>query len=218
MGVWEFLTKERGIGSAAFRWNEPSLYRIRLRSDLFTRLAIIAAAWLGATGILLVLFAFNQDPPGVWLAFGLGIVFGLGPAMLLTMLGRNHVAGRIRLDDEGVHRQRTYASFSSQWSEWTDWPYEAIRRCEIVPPRVVGQVFALMLLSIDEETDVIAVPPRIELKQLAGYLSKQGVAVSTGKAVPRRYLAPLNVMTAVVMAGVAAVLFAGGLTTYLMKT
>lgn len=218
MGVWAFLTKERGIGRAAFRWNEPSLFRIRMRRDLFTRLAIIAAAWLIATGVLLVLFAFNQDPPGILLAFGLGLVFGLGPALWLTMLRRDHVGGRIRLDDAGIHRQRNYASFSTQWSEWTDWPYGAIRRCEIVPPRTAGHPFALMLLSDDDETEIIAVPAQIELKQLAGHLTKQGVSVSTGKSVPRRYVTPLNVMTAVVLAGIAAVLFAGGLATYLMKT
>ena len=217
MGVWEFLTKERGIGRAAFRWNEPALFRIRMRRDFFTRLAIIFAAWLIATGVLLVLFAFNQNPPGILLAFGLGLVFGLGPALLLTMR-RDHVGGRIRLDDEGIHRQRNYASFSTPWSEWRQWPYAAIRRCEIVPPRTTGQPFALLLLSDDEETEIIAVPAQVELKPLAGHLTKQGVSVSTGKSVPRRYVTPLNVMTALVMAGIAAVVFAGGLAVYLMKT
>jgi hypothetical protein len=218
MGVWEVLTKERGLGRAAFRWNEPALFRIRMRRDLLSRLAVIFAAWLIATGVLLILFAFNSRPPGILLAFGLGLVFGLGPAALLTLWRRDQVGGRIRIDDTGIHRHRNYASFSAQWAEWTDWPFGAVSQCEIVSSRISGQSFALMLLTDETEQEVIAVPSRIELKALAGFLSARGISVSSGKAVPRRLLAPLNVMTALVVGGIAAVVFAVGLTVYLLRT
>jgi hypothetical protein len=42
--------------------------------------------------------------------------------------------------------------------------------------------------------------------------------VSSGKAVPRRLLAPLNVMTVLVVGGIAAIVFAAGLTIYLLRT
>lgn len=82
MGGWEFLTMQRGLGSAAFRWNEPWLFRIRLRGDLLRRFAIMLAGWGLATGVLLALFAVNVKPQGIPLALGLGAVFGLGPAWL----------------------------------------------------------------------------------------------------------------------------------------
>jgi hypothetical protein len=217
MGVWEVLTKERGVGRAAFRWNEPALFRIRMRRDLLSRLAVIFSAWLITTGVLLVLFAFNRNPPGIPLAFGLGLVFGVGPAMVLTLWRRDHVGGRIRIDDEGIHRHRNYASFSAQWAEWTQWPFGAISHCEIVSSRLAGQPFAVMLLTDDEEQHVLAIPPRIELKALAGFLVAQGVSVTSGKAVPRRFLAPLNSMTALVVAGIAAVVFGVGLAVYLLR-
>ena len=77
---------------------------------------------------------------------------------------------------------------------------------------------ALMLLKDDSEQDVIAVPPKVELKALAGFLSARGIAVTSIKAVPRRYLAPLNVMTVLVVAGIAAAAFGLGLAVYLMRT
>jgi hypothetical protein len=161
MGVWEFLTKQRGLGRAAFLWNEPALFRIRMRRDLLSRLAVIFSTWLIGTGVLLVLFAFNSNPPGIPLAFGLGIVFGLGPAALLMLLRRDHVGGRIRIDNDGIHRHRNYASFSAQWSEWTDWPFGAVSQCEIVTPKISGQSFALLLLTDDAEQQVIAIPSRL---------------------------------------------------------
>lgn len=218
MSLWEFLTKERGLGNAAFRWNEPSLYRVRLRGDLLTRLAVVVACWIAATGVLLVLFAFNQRPPGIPLAFGLGLVFGMGPAALLCLLGRDHVAGRVRIDGDGIHRQRSYASFSSQWSEWSSWPFDSISKGVIVPAPIVEHSFALLLLSVEQERDVIAIPSRVDIKSVASHLSAHGVSVSLGKTVPRDLRTPMNLMTPVIFGGVALFLFAGGLTIWLIRT
>ena len=45
MGLWDFLTKPRHLGSTVLSWKEPSLYRARLRGDLWTRLAIVLGLW-----------------------------------------------------------------------------------------------------------------------------------------------------------------------------
>ena len=80
MGLWDFLTKPRHFGSTVLSWKEPSLYRYRLRGDLWARLAIVLGLWAAATGVLLILFGINVRPPGVMLAIGLGAVFGDEPA------------------------------------------------------------------------------------------------------------------------------------------
>jgi hypothetical protein len=93
MGVWEFLTKPRGLGSTAFRWTEPWMFRIRLRGDVFRRIVVVAGSWALATGVLLVLFAKNVKPPEISLALMLGAVFGLSPAWLATFFLSHHRRG-----------------------------------------------------------------------------------------------------------------------------
>ena len=188
MGLRDILTMEIGGRKASFRWNEPACYRLRLRGDLWLRLALALAGWAAATGVLLVLFAINVNPPGIALAAGLGLVFGLGPAVLLLFLGESHVSGRVRIDDDGIHRHRTYAALTLTgiWSESSDWPWAAIERCVIVPGEEIGRSFSILLLSVGGDSEPVAVPRRISLKSLAKHCSARGVSVAHGAKLPAR--------------------------------
>lgn len=217
MGVWEFLTKPRGLGSAAFLWNEPWLFRIRLRGDLLRRFAIMLAGWGLATGVLLVLFAINVKPPGIPLALGLGAVFGLGPAWLATFFMSGHTSGRVTVAKDGLQRQRHYASISAQWVEWMDWPYESIRRCMIVTDEHSGHPFSVMLLSDGTDREIVAVPASIDLAKLQKHFTSRGVAVTQGKAIPEEFTKPLAPAVVIVVAAIGAAVFVAGLVFYLMK-
>lgn len=219
MSLWDVLTKQRGLGSAAFRWNEPPLCRIRLRGDLWQRAAILLAAWGAATGVLLVLFAFNVKPPGISLAIGLGAVFGFGPAMLILFLSRGQVGGRVTIDGEGIRRHRNYASLTltGMWGEWAEWPYAAIERCVIVPGKALEQSFSVMLLSIDSGWEIVGVPGRTDLQNLAKFLTSRGVTVSQGKSVPAAFLSRYSLPIAGGAAAVGIVFLGGGIGTYLVK-
>ncbi len=217
MGVWEFLTKPRGLGSAAFRWNEPWLFRIRLRGDLLRRFAIMLAGWGLATGVLLVLFAINVKPPGIPLALGLGAVFGLGPAWLATFFLSGHTSGRVTVGKDGLSRQRHFASLSAQWVECMDWPYESIQRCIFVPGENSGHSFSVMGLTDGTESEIVAVPSSIDLAQLARHFTARGINVTQGKTIPQEFRRPLAPAIVIVIAGVGALAFMAGLSFYLMK-
>lgn len=217
MGVWEFLTKPRGLGAAAFRWNEPWLFRIRLRGDLLLRLAVLASGWALATGVLLVLFAINVKPPGIPLALGLGAVFGLGPAWLATFFMSGHTSGRVTVGKESLQRQRHYASITTQWMEWMEWPYESIRRCVIVTEEHLGHPFSVLLLSDGTDREIVAVPTSIDLAKLQKHLTSRGVAVTEGKTVPAEFTKPLAPTIVIVIVVIGAAMFVSGLVFYLMK-
>lgn len=219
MGIWETLTKQRGLGTAAFRWQEPVFYRIQLRGDFWPRVGMLLAAWAAAIGVLLVLFAINVSPPGMLLAVGLGAVFGFGPAMLVLFLSRDQVSGRITIDSDGIRRYRYYASLTltGMWGEWSEWPFATIDRCVIVPRTALDRSFSVMLLSIDSEWEIVGIPSRIELQTLAKFLTSRGVAVSQGKSVPALFTSRLKLPIAAAISAVGVVMAGVGVGIYVAK-
>ena len=215
MGFWGFLTKPRGLGSTAYYWSEPFLYRIRLRGDLLQRLAIMLAAWGLATGVLLILFAINKNPPGLPLGFGLGAVFGLGPGWIATFFLHSHTSGKVTVGKDALRRRRHYASISGQFAEWMDWPFDAMKKCVIVPVEKSGHPFSVMLISDGRDRDIVAIPSSVDLSKFTKHLTSHGITVTPGKSVPGEYTSPLA--TTVVIATVAsgAGSFIGGLVFYL---
>jgi hypothetical protein len=217
MGVWEFLTKQRGLDSLAFRWTEPWMFRIRLRGDLIRRIAVMLGSWGLTTGILLAMFAKNVKPPEISLALMLGAVFGLGPAWLATFMRSHQTSGRVKITEEGIQRQRHYVSLSAQWVEWMEWPFEAIQRCMIVSDENTGQPFSLLLLFDGTDREILGIPSRVELEELVEYLESQGVSVTERSKVPAEYTRPMDLWFPVFFAGAGAVVFVSGLVFYLMN-
>jgi hypothetical protein len=202
---------------AILRWGEPHWYRLALRGDLGLRLLTAGGAWGLATGVFCALFAINVNPPGLGVAAFLGAVFGLGPAMLALFFRKPHVSGRIRADDDGLHRTRVYASVTEMWAENTDWPYEAISECLVVPAAALGRSFSLLLLGLDEGAEMVALPQRFDRDALVRLLAAKGVTVRVGEEVPAEWRRPLAAPLATVAAslGLVALLAGGGF--YLLR-
>jgi len=217
MGVWEFLTKQRGLDSPAFRWTEPWMFRVRLRGDLFRRIAVVLGSWGLATGVFLVLFAKNVKPPEISLAVMLGAVFGLGPAWLATFMRSHHVSGRVKITDEGIWRQRHYVSLSAQWMEWMESPFESIQRCMIVSEEITGHPFSLLLLFDGTDREILSIPSKVKLDELVEYLESQGVSVTERNKVPTEYTGPMALWLPIFFSGAGAVVFVSGLVFYLMN-
>lgn len=220
MGLREILTKPINIGSTAFRWTEPPLYRLRLRGDLWLRVLIVLGAWAGGTGIMLALFAINVDPPGLATALGLGLVLGGCPAAMLTMMLKDHAGGNVMVRQGEFHRNRWYASLSMfffSWVEYGDWPYNVIRKCVIVPGSRINKSFSVMLLSVGPETVVVGIPRKIDLKKLAGFLSSKGVTVTPGESLPASLRKPLNLVVGLSIPALALLVFLAGSTFYLVR-
>jgi hypothetical protein len=215
MGILDFLTKPIKLTSAAFSWQEPWYYRLRLRGDLLARFGVLLAAWAVGIGVMLVVFAFNSDPPGIGLAIGLGLL-GLAPAFLLLFARGGHVSGRIDVYQGDLRRQRTVGGLMIR-GEWTKWPYEVISQCIFVPGQAIGKPFSVMLLSVYDDWEIIGIPQRIDLRQLASYLQQRGVQVSSGQAIPVQFRSGLNVVAAAVAPLVGLLVLCGGVVVYSIK-
>ncbi|MEZ6063372.1 MAG: hypothetical protein R3C19_23750 [Planctomycetaceae bacterium] len=190
MGLRNLLTKDISFSSAVLHWNEPPLFRIRLRNDLVIRLAIIAGLWLASTGVFLLLFAINVNPPGPGTAFGLGLI-GLGVGYLVLFARRKHVSGNCRIYSDRLHWGSMSAGLLTFQFNVADFEFADIDRCVIIPGKHIGHSFSVMLLLSDGGHCMVGVPSRVSLKQLAGILSKHGVEVQTAQRIPEAYRAPI---------------------------
>ena len=216
MGIWEFLTKPIKLTSAIFYWQEPTCYRLRLRGDLLIRCGFVLAVWASAIGIFSLLFVFNQNPPGLSLSIIMGGILGLGPAFLAMFFRRDHVSGSLWIYHDHLLHQRSYISLGlfRSWQEIQEWPNESITGCLIIPDRVLGKSFSVMLLKINSTVEMIGIPNKIKLKELARHFTEAGIPVEKRDSLPDRYAEGFKPLITVAMAIVGVVLLSVGLGFY----
>lgn len=213
MGLWDLLTKPIKLTSAVFYWHEPMLYRLKLRGDLLVRCVFALSVWAAASGIFCLLFAFNGNPPGIELSFLMGAILGLGPAFLAMFFRRDHVSGTLWVYDDHILRQRSYVSlgFFRSWSEMQEWPNECISRCLIIPDRALGRSFSVMLLSVDSRAEIVGIPSKIKLKELARHFTESGIPVEKRDSLPDRYSQGFDLNATAAMALIGVLLLSVGL-------
>lgn len=193
IGLKEFLTKPRGFGSAVFYWNEPTLYRIRLRGDGWLRLFVVLGAWALGTGVLWAMFANNIHRPGLGLGIGLGAIVG-GVAAVLSFFRRDHVSGRVRVEKTGIFRYRTYAGVSaSGWAEWQEWPFDEIDSCRFVSDESLDKPFSVMVLALGDDREIVGIPAAVDLAKLKQYLAGRNVPIKDVKGLPVEFTKKLPV-------------------------
>ena len=95
MGLWGFLTKDISFSRADLKWGEPPIYRLRLKQDLPWRVLLVAACWLAATGLMLIVFSQNENEESSSLAWGLGFMFGFLPAAIFCFFRKDDVGGQV---------------------------------------------------------------------------------------------------------------------------
>lgn len=219
MGIWDILTKPIKLTSDIFYWQEPLGYRLSLRGDLLIRLGVALAVWAGVSGLFWVLFAFNVKPPELGVAMFISLFIGLGPACLALFARRNHVSGTIWVYDDHLIRQRSYISlgFFSSWKEVSEWPNAAISRCIIIPAHDLGKSFSVMLLTIDSQVEMVGIPQKIRLKELARHFTEAGIPVEKKDAIPSRYTEGFSPKAFAAMTVVGVLLFSSGLGLYLNR-
>jgi hypothetical protein len=211
MSLRDLLTKPLGINPPRFYWREPMAYRTRLRGDGWLRWLIVLGAWALATGVLAALFAENIHQPSLWLAAGLGLV-PAGMAFVVVFLRRDHVSGRVFVEDDEIRRYRSYGSLSPEsWAEWETVPFRQIRTCEVIRGSDLGTSFSVLMLTLREEQIIVGVPASVELSKLAGFLKSKGVAIRQADEVPAEFRSPLAIATGATVAILGGVGLAGGL-------
>jgi hypothetical protein len=205
-------------GGAAYRWGEPWFYRPRLKGDLGLRFTIVAGVWAIATGGLLMLFAINVNPPGIGAALFLGFVLGGSPACLWLFMTRNEVSGAVVLREETLKVQRMSVGLTLIWATGQEWSYREVRRCAIVRRPVRGQSWSLLLLHTTTGEELISVPAKVKLEELATFLAAKGVAVTYEDHAPGAYTHGLGRSAAIAVAGVGGACLVVGVLYYVSKT
>ncbi|MEZ6130381.1 MAG: hypothetical protein R3C59_16985 [Planctomycetaceae bacterium] len=191
MGLFNLLTKPIKLTSAHMHWHEPWLFRVRLRNDLWIRLLIVLGGWFGAAGVLLLLFSINRNPPGVWLAFGLGLV-GAGMTYMVVLGRRPHVSGSCWIYPDKLSWQSLSSSIGGFQGNWAEWDFEAIDACIIFQPRHLNKPFGVMLICADGDEYLIGIPNSVNLKEVGKLLIKSNVSVTVGQQLPQHFIAPLR--------------------------
>jgi hypothetical protein len=97
-------------------------------------------------------------------------------------------------------------------------PYDAIQQCVIVPGQALGKSFSVLLFGGGGEWELVGVPKRIDLQQLANFLSSRRVGVSSANFVPPDFTRPINLPVSLGLAAVGLMLLVGGLGFYAIKT
>ncbi|MFI4850185.1 MAG: hypothetical protein ACIAZJ_13855 [Gimesia chilikensis] len=219
MGIWNFLTKPIKLTSDKFYWHEPLGMRLSLRGDLLIRLGVALTVWAAVSGLFWILFAFNVKPPELGVAMFVAIFLGLGPTCLALFMRREHVSASIWIYDDHLIRQRSYVSLAliSSWKEISEWPNAAISRVIFIPAEDLGKSFSVMLLSIDKEVELVGIPSKIRLKELARHFTEAGIPVEKRDAIPARYTQGFSPKAFAAMTVVGVLLFCSGLGIYLNR-
>ena len=216
MGLRDLM---RGLGfwTDVLKWSEPPFVRVRLRGDWWLRLAIAIGAGGIGTSLLLVLFAINQRPPHpVFGLIGGAIAFVIAASFLFH--GSSSASGRVRVCQEGIQRKRNYVGVGAQMFEEANWPYEVIEQCVIVPGHAIGKPFSALLIGGGGEWELVGVPGKIDLQQLANFLGSRRVSVSSANFLPAKFTRPINLPLSLGLAGMGLMILLGGFGFYLVKT
>ena len=211
MGLWKILTTDINLTGAKLRWREPMMYRARLRRDVPWRVLTVLGTWFAGTGVMALVFSINVKPPSIGVAFGLGAVIGLGPAILCLFLRRGQVSGAIQVHDDCIQRKRTYAGLTAQWAETSVWGFDEIEHCQLAPGSKLHQPFHAMFFKAGGEAEIIGIPASVDLKKLRALLSSRGIEVAPSQKVPDLYRRPLAPALAGILAGVGSLLMGVGI-------
>lgn len=215
-GFFNRLARKLGAREILFKWQEPLWYRSRVREDVLVRWTAAGGAWAAVTGVFLVLFGGNVNPPPMWAAVLVGAMFGLMPGWMILFVGRKTASGLVRVYRHEICRVRYYTALDfHSWTETATWPHEVIERCVIVPEEVLGKSFSVMLLTTDCGTDIVGIPRKVDLGHLSEHLTESGIQVERGETVPASFTKKLGMGAPTVFGVIGVICFMAGLIFYL---
>ncbi|MBD3674217.1 MAG: hypothetical protein HUJ26_11900 [Planctomycetaceae bacterium] len=210
MGLWNLLTKDISFGRSNLKWGEPPIYRLRLKRDLPWRVLLVAACWLAATGIMLIIFSQNQNEESSGLAWGLGFVFGFLPSTIFFFLRKDDVGGQVQIRNGKVEVSRTYVGLTAQWKQTKIWDLHAPDRYHICPAEKLGHNFHAVFCKIGSQWELLGVPQKIDLKQLSAELAAGGSEIKIASKIPEKFQKGYSPALAGGLGVVGAVLFVVG--------
>lgn len=187
MGLWSFLNRPLFGTRILLSWNEPYWWGRRLRNEAIPRALFMAAcAMTGAATMLLLDSTVFGWQVGFNAATILGVLFGWGLGTLPFSRVDDNM-GQVQVREDLIRRERSLPSLVYLVWETHKWPYAAIQRCVLVPGHALGKRFSILAIATDQSVDLVAVPNRIDLEMLVRLLQEQGVNVSVGQSLPKKY-------------------------------
>ena len=143
----------------------------------------------------------------------------MGLMLAFLLWNRSNAGGNVRICQEGICRTRVFMPMELVHfgSEEANWPYEAIRHCVIVPGHVLGHPFSVLVVSDGEDSEIIGVPAKIDLRQLAEFLTSKGVQVSVGRSVPEAFSRSMSLPVAFVVGAVGFAVLCGSAGFYTVR-
>ncbi|MGY8767634.1 MAG: hypothetical protein ACKVH8_04245 [Pirellulales bacterium] len=189
--VDKFYLTITGQSQILFRWKENAFFRVVLRRDVFVRLSITLAAWVFGAGVMGIVLSNNANPVNdtavIAILIGFGAALFGGPVTLFLFFRGKSLAGNVLVREDQIERgTREYWGPSlGTWVFTETWPYEVINACRIVPAKVIGKRFSLMIIECyGGVSDLAAIPIQINLQELEKILQSKGVNVEQGTTVP----------------------------------
>ncbi len=216
MGLRDVLTRPLTLGSAELSWQEPFAWSARLRGDVLRRLIVIAGAWLVGFGILLGIFSLSREPADWKIAFGLAFIFA-GYAYGCVFGRRRQVAGRVAMHPDTIRRRSASFGFLLLHINDERWEYGYLDQCVIVPAQDLRKSFSALVLSGGGEHEVLPVPARVDLPQLAQLLQQRGVRVIRHNQLPETATRRLSLAAPVLIMGIGMLVATIGIGSYAVR-
>ena len=177
MALGDILGRLISRPRVAFKWSEPGFALAALRAD--RRVVWLFAAAMSLAGFSIP-FLTREPPNRMW---GLGVFAGLFAPVLVFLCAKEW--SQVSVTEEYVLRERSSIAGNMLHWERRTWPFPDIERCIIVPWDASGKRFSTMIVTTEDDIGTLAVPRKIDPRQLGQYLAGRGVQVTYLDAVPK---------------------------------
>lgn len=212
MRITDSLTTRPREGPDCIGWREPQFFRMRLRSDFWSRLALVPGVGATAAGIISALLAKEPDRP----LHNFPIACGLAAAMvmLIFLFGGGQVRGEVRVDSTRIWYHRVFRMLIQSSQTWQSTPWGAIRSCTLVSGAKLGKSFSVMLVTSCNQTVVHGLPRSVDVARLEKHLASHGLTLTRADRVPWRITRSLPLAFTLGVLLVGLVVYAVGSATY----
>ena len=136
---------------------------------------------------------------------------------MVMLSRRHHVSGTVHVQKDDITRHYQYFSLG-MWYGWATWPYEVIDNVVIVPHDALNKSFSVMLMEVDSEIELIAIPKSVDLQRLHRHIETQEASRSEfGRSIPAQFRKGINPTIAAVFSVICGVSFFVGLGYYTVQ-
>lgn len=189
MGLWKLLTTPLLANAETLRWQQPLLLGMRLRREVWWRVALLSACVVAGASTLAISIILSGGERVPLPAVLIGGLFGLLVAIYVAFR-KDDWGGHVLVGPDAIRFRQTYPAFPVLLGvEQTTWPYASIRRCVIVPGKSLGSRYSVLVISSGESSRLLGVAGWVDPRDLGRRLKQKGVDVALAESIPGKLLA-----------------------------